>query len=223
MKEGATYKVVIVEDDERIREHLANAVNGHKQLCLQTVAGNIQEARVALANHPRVVLIDLGLPDGCGIDLISEFYDANGKTEFMVITVFGDAGHVIPALEAGATGYLTKETPMHEIAPAIMDLIRGGSPISPAIARKMLVRFQPVSVPGNEMSLTDRESEVLMVLAQGYNHSEAAGMLKISYHTLVSHVKNIYKKLAVNSRSEAIHEATQLGLIRHTFRADTTN
>lgn len=207
--------MVIVEDDERIREHLAKAVNGHKQLCLQAVAGNVQEARVALATHPRIVLIDLGLPDGNGIDLISEFYNANDKTEFMVITVFGDAGHVIPALEAGATGYLTKETPMHKIAPAIMDMIHGGSPISPAIARKMLTRFQPATtVPSNKVSLTDRESEVLMVLAQGYNHNEAATMLKISYHTLVSHVKHIYKKLAVNSRSEAIHEAGQLGLIR---------
>jgi len=211
----AIHKVVIVEDDERILEHLANAVNGHKQLCLHAVASSVQEARVALASHPRVVLIDLGLPDGSGVDLISEFYDSTGKTEFMVITVFGDAEHIISALEAGATGYLTKETPMHKIAPAIMDLINGGAPISPAIARKMLARFQPVNVPGNEVSLTNRENEVLLLLARGFNHSETAAMLKISYHTLISHVKHIYKKLAVNSRAEAIHEATQLGLIKH--------
>jgi len=213
-EEMTQHDVIIIEDDERIRNHLIDAVNGHHALSLQAAVATVAEARVALIKSPRVALVDLGLPDGSGIDLIAEFYDPDGHTEFMVITVFGDSGHVIPALEAGATGYLIKTTTMQEIAPAIMQMIDGGAPISPAIAKKMLRRFQPVQKLNTGISLTKKEDEVLQLLAKGYNHREAAELLHISYHTLVVHVKHIYKKLAVNSRAEAIFEARKTGLVK---------
>lgn len=214
MHSSKIHSVVIIEDDERIRKHLIEAVRGHSALRLQAAVGTVGEARLVLKKAPRVVLVDLGLPDGSGIDLISEFYDPDGRTEFMVITVFGDGGHVIPALEAGATGYLTKTTDMKDIAPAIMQMIDGGAPISPAIAKQMLRRFQPARKVGSDISLTKKEDKVLQLLTKGFNHSEAAELLGISYHTLVVHVKHIYKKLAVKTRAEAIYEATKIGLIQ---------
>ncbi|MDQ6997173.1 MAG: response regulator transcription factor [Mariprofundus sp.] len=208
--------VVIIEDDEHVRNYLVEAVNGHEALSLQAAVGTLAEAREALKRAlPRVVLVDLGLPDGSGIDLIKAFYDPDGDTEFMVITVFGDSSHVIPALEAGATGYLTKTTSMADVAPAIMEMIAGGAPISPAIAKKMLSRFHPARRLDAGIHLTQKEDEVLQLLSKGYNHPETAELLHISYHTLVSHVKHIYQKLAVRSRAEAMLEATKLGLINH--------
>jgi len=221
MHSNESHSVVIIEDDERIRKHLIEAVSGHNALRLQAAVGTVGEARLVLKKAPRVVLVDLGLPDGSGIDLISEFYDPDGGTEFMVITVFGDGGHVIPALEAGATGYLIKTTDMQDIAPAIMQMIDGGAPISPAIAKQMLRRFKPVRKVGSDISLTQKEHEVLQLLAKGFNHSEAAGLLGISYHTLVVHVKHIYKKLAVKTRAEAIFEAAKIGLIQRPDQADS--
>jgi len=220
MDASKTHSVVIIEDDERIRNHLIEAVSGHSAFCLQAAVGTVAEARLLLSNAPRVVLVDLGLPDGSGIDLISEFYDPDGRTEFMVITVFGDSAHVIPALEAGATGYLTKTTAIQDIAPAMIQMINGGAPISPAIAKQMLRRFQPVQKVNSDISLTNKENEVLQLLAKGFNHPEVSDIMDISYHTLVVHVKHIYKKLAVKTRAEAIYEAAKIGLIQRPAQGD---
>jgi len=127
---------------------------------------------------------------------------------------------VVAAIEAGATGYLLKDRPALDVGAAIMDLLAGGAPISPAIARHLLQRFHgpaprapaPTTPPPPE--LTARERDVLEVLAKGFTFEEAAKILDISFHTVASHVKHIYGKLAVRSRSEAIYEATQLGILK---------
>jgi DNA-binding NarL/FixJ family response regulator len=136
----------------------------------------------------------------------------------MVITVFGDESHVVTAIEAGATGYLLKDSPSERIGQAVLELVGGGSPISPAIARHLLKRFRPanpgttaaVALPG----LTDREHEVLALLVKGFTYAEIGDLLSISAHTVTSHVKNLYRKLEVRSRAEAVYEALTLGLVK---------
>lgn len=169
-------------------------------------------------NQPDVLLVDLGLPDGDGTDLIREIYLRGYSTDAMVITIFGDEKHVIRAIEAGATGYILKDGSNSYIADSIIQLKQGGSPISPPIARYLLNRFHSdqADIDKPEISmphLTEREVEVLSQLSRGFNFAEIAEILSISPHTVTSHVKHIYRKLAVRSRSEAVFEAVQLGLI----------
>ncbi len=136
----------------------------------------------------------------------------------MVITVFGDERHVVRALEAGATGYILKDAMTDSICTSIMQLVDGGSPISAPIARHLLSRFHDATrIAAREgvdlPQLTGREKDVLSQLARGFSFSEISGILSISPHTVASHIKHIYRKLAVHSRSEAVYEALQLGLI----------
>jgi len=214
MNMNTPYPVLIVEDEPRIREHLSKAIETHEELILQNAVGTAADAHKALRNtRPRAVLMDIGLPDGNGIDLIRQYSSPNNKTEFMVLSIFDGSNHIIDALEAGATGYLTKDTPVADIAPCILQLIHGGSPVSPMIARKMLSRFQPDTKTNPGIRLTPREQQILQALSKGLSHHETATAFSISYHTLIAHVKNIYKKLSVHSRSEALYEAGLMGLI----------
>ncbi|MGB0722838.1 MAG: LuxR C-terminal-related transcriptional regulator [Gammaproteobacteria bacterium] len=165
-------------------------------------------------------------------------------TEAMVITVFGDERHVVDALAAGAGGYLLKDDSYTDIGESIRQLLAGGAPISPAIARHLLKRFQPPSHSQSQSPplapppaqnpaqprtqphaqlqaqsplperLTNREQEILKSIAKGYTAKEIAELEGVTYYTVTTHVKNIYRKLAVNSRTEAIFEAIQLGLIQ---------
>jgi len=212
MQETNKHSIIIIEDDASTRLHLETAVKQHKQLQLVGSAENCAEARLLLQKKPDIALIDLQLPDGNGTDLIRQFFAPDDGTDFVVMTLFGDDQHVIPALEAGASGYLLKETSDYEIADMINMLLAGGSPISPVIARKLLKRFHRKPKQDLKKPLTNRELDVLTLMSKGFNYNETSSMLNISYHTTVGYVKNIYKKLAVNSRSEAVYEASQLGI-----------
>ncbi len=212
--------ILLVEDDANTRVMLERAIEGHDRLRVTASVGTLEEGRRALdAGQPRVLLVDLGLPDGDGTDLIREIYQRGYATDVMVITVFGDEPHVIRAIEAGATGYLLKDERMDDLCTSILQLIEGGSPISAPIARHLLSRFtetapevapEAVDLP----DLTEREQQVLSLLARGFSFTEIAAHLGISPHTVSSHIKHIYRKLAVRSRSEAVFEAVQLGLIQ---------
>jgi DNA-binding NarL/FixJ family response regulator len=163
-----------------------------------------------------VLLVDLGLPDGSGIDLIREVHRSHLETEIMVVTVFGDEAHVMASIEAGATGYLLKRDLPRLLTATVLELRAGGSPISPVIARQLLNRFvkPPAAAPGGEdCGLSGREREVLTFIAKGFTVLEIAGMLGLSAHTVGTHVKRIYRKLAVHSRAEALYEAGRLGLL----------
>ncbi|MBN4073297.1 response regulator transcription factor [Mariprofundus ferrooxydans] len=207
--------IVIIEDDRQTRLHLESVVKAHASLNLLGSAANCAEACVLLQKKPDIALVDLELPDGNGADLIRQFFAPDAKaTDFVVMTVFGDDQHVIPALEAGACGYLLKDTPDDEIGNMISMLLDGGSPISPIIARKLLKRFHDPVESENPNPLTSREQEVLSLMSKGFNYKETAAMLSISYHTVIGYVKNIYRKLAVNSRSEAVFEASKMGLLQ---------
>ena len=139
-------------------------------------------------------------------------------TTIMVVTVFGDEEHVLAAIEAGATGYILKDSIPEAFVGLVKQLRAGGSPISPVIARQLIKRFKPGVVADNprqpsEHGLSARESEVLSLIAKGFSFGEIARLLGVSPHTVTTHVKKIYQKLAVHSRGEAVYEAGKMGLI----------
>jgi DNA-binding NarL/FixJ family response regulator len=211
-----THTVLIVEDDPPTRKRLEAAVAAVSSLRVTTSTGSAREARAALQSAPDVMLVDIGLPDGNGVDLIREAQHVAAHTRAMVITVFADEGHVMEAIRAGAKGYLLKDGSADYIGHSIEDLIAGGSPISPSIARYLLRSFQEAPAPpareGTSL-LTGRELEILTLVAKGFSVAEVGEMLGIAARTVTTHVQHIYKKLEVSSRSEAVFEAVNLGLI----------
>lgn len=214
--------MLLVEDDDETRARIAGAIQAEPRLVLAGVAASCVEARAVLAVSPPDVLVtDLSLPDGHGTELIREARAARPSTEALVITVFGDERSVVAALEAGAAGYLLKDGTDAELARPILQLVDGGSPISPAIARHLLRYFQraagtPESArpPDETPVLSAREREVLELLARGFRVGEIAERLGISAHTVTTHVRHLYTKLAVSSRGEAIYAAMTHGLLR---------
>lgn len=212
-----TYSVLIVEDNPVTLEVLTAVVHNEPNLELCDAVPNRSDAEDCLEKRPDIILVDLGLPDGSGIDLIRHAKQIHPETEIMVISSFGDEEHVVEAIEAGASGYILKDSSLPEVGPHILGLMKGDSPISPGIARYLLSRFQPKpdSTLGDaSASLTEREQSVLTLIAKGYSRSEAAEALGMSQHTVNTHIKHIYRKLAVHSRTEAIFEACQMGLIK---------
>ena len=219
--------VMVVEDDSAFLARFCRIVAQSEELSLLAAVGDLASARRTIERQaPDVLLTDLGLPDGSGIELIRESARRHPATDIMVITVFGDEQHVIASIEAGATGYILKDSLPEEFVALIAQLRAGGSPISPVIARQLLRRMQPAAgqaLPaqnggaGNgrapEAGLSTRESEVLGLIAKGFNFAEIARLLEVSPHTITAHVKKIYQKLAVHSRGEAVYEATRMGLL----------
>ncbi|MGI1678911.1 MAG: response regulator transcription factor [Cellvibrionaceae bacterium] len=208
------HTVLLIEDDTATRERLWQVVNDRPEFSVIADAGDCETAIPLIHKlQPDVMLVDLGLPDGSGIDLIREAQDKSPATETMVITSFGDERHVISAIEAGATGYLVKDGEPNYIADSILQMLAGGSPISPSIARHLLKKLQPQQQEPDAPHLTTREKEVLELVAKGFSYAEIGDVLSMSTHTVTSHIKHIYRKLSVNSRGQAVFEAMQLGLI----------
>jgi DNA-binding NarL/FixJ family response regulator len=211
--------VMIVEDDPAFLTRFCKIIASDADLALFGAVADLASARQAMSKSaPDVLLTDLGLPDGSGIDLIRETSRRYPTTDIMVVTVFGDEEHVLAAIEAGATGYILKDSIPEEFVGLIAQLRAGGSPISPIIARQLLKRFKsgaipPDQKPADDAGLSARESEVLSLIAKGFSFAEIARLLTISTHTVTTHVKKIYQKLAVHSRGEAVYEASKLGLI----------
>lgn len=183
-----------------------------------TCAGTLAQARLQLeaGPPPDVALVDLGLPDGNGVDLIRQLSLRHSGCIIVVTTLFGDDAHVFPALRAGAHGYLLKDQPDERLGTALEGILRGEPPLSPAIAQRLLRVFNAPPTPtASEASeqLTAREREVLVLVSKGCRLPELAERLQISRHTVSDHLKNIYRKLNVNSRAEAALEAARLGLV----------
>jgi DNA-binding NarL/FixJ family response regulator len=209
--------VVVVEDDEPTRARLARAVDAHAQLRTVAAVGSCGAAREVLQRDPPAVLLtDLDLPDGSGIDLIRLVRGNGAGTQAMVITIFGDEQHVVAAIEAGALGYLLKDASADSIGRAILEMLDGGSPMSPPVARYLLQRFakQPEPAAGEMAQLSAREREVLTYIVKGFSYAEIARLLELSTHTVATHVRRIYGKLEVHSRGEAVYEALATGLVK---------
>lgn len=210
--------VAIVEDEPPVRQRLEDAVRQHPRLAWQFSAGTAAEAMAwALRRPAEVYLIDLGLPDRDGRDLIRWLVRQQSEALAMVVTVFGDEEHVLTSLEAGAMGYLLKDAPGAEIALRIVELHEGGSPISPSVARSVIRRFVrgPQSRGGDEDDnpLSARELEVLRLIEKGMTYDEVAQLLNLSWHTVTAYLRRVYRKLQVHSRGEAVFEARQRGFL----------
>lgn len=164
-----------------------------------------------------LALIDLGLPDGSGVDVVTKLRDMQPEAQSVVVTIHDDDEHLFPALQAGAFGYILKEQPRELIAEQLQRISQGEPPLSPSIARRVMAHFSAKSKPQApsllpHVSLTDRESEVLLRVAKGYTLPEIGVQLGLSRHTIADYVKQIYRKLNVSSRAEAALEAQRLGL-----------
>lgn len=208
-------KVLIVEDDAAFRSRFADIIQRDPEFVVLASVGSAADGIAAIDRAaPDVLLVDLGLPDRSGIDVIRHAAKVAPNCESMVVTVFGDEAHVLASIEAGATGYLLKDASADQFLASIHELVSGGSPISPVIARGLLRRFMPGPiVANNESNLSDREREILKLVAKGFNFGEIGGILGISPHTVTSHIKKIYRKMAVHSRGEAVYEAQRMGLL----------
>lgn len=210
------YSLIIVEDDEDVRRRLSQLINEHGDFELLHASSTMAEGLASLKKYrPDILLTDLGLPDGSGIEIIKAIEKFHLDCEVMVISGFQDENIVFKALEAGAKAYILKHDESTKITDAIVTMMNGGAPISPMIARLMLQKFQlpPQQDKVLPEALTERQIKILKLVSQGFSSKEIAEKLNISYYTVTTHIKNIYNKLQVNSRTEALHEAIKLGLI----------
>lgn len=242
MEGAVVWRVLIVEDDPQTRDFFAGSVLRCDQLMLAASLGTLAEA-CAWLNQPEniidVLLTDLGLPDGSGLDVIRHAVRLYPQCEPLVISMFGDEANVLASIEAGALGYIHKDSTPDDIAQTILDMRQGASPISPMIARRVLLKY--LSLQSNKATahdyrvapaieniantrqeekettakslLSKREQAVLELIARGFSYAEIARLQSVSVHTIQTHIKNLYAKLAVHSKSEAVFEATKLGLL----------
>ena len=216
-------RVILVEDDVTFQQALRQTFTTATDMQLVAVLSTRIEGLNILDHAPAdVLLVDLGLPDGSGIDVIRAAHAKWPECNIMVSTAFGDEMHVMQSLEAGATGYLLKDSSTASIAAEIRSLHQGGSPISPLIARQILMRFRqpdtaqplaPSSTNAARARLSTREQQVLEYITKGFNSDEIAGLMDVSRHTVLTFVRRIYKKLEVSSKTEAIYEARSQGLL----------
>ena len=201
-----SHKVVIVEDDSLFRESFLEAISKTDSW---TVIGSHVRAETALESipldRPDAVITDIQLPGMSGIELVRKLKPLCPGTQFLVVTVFEDTDKVFEALAAGASGYVLKRDVHSRLLESLDDVLAGGAPMSSAIARKVVQHFQlPLPTPGEEFNLTQREKETLDLLVKGYFYKEIASELGIRIDTVAFHLGNIYKKLHVRTRSEAI-------------------
>ncbi|RZL96277.1 MAG: response regulator transcription factor [Variovorax sp.] len=232
--------VWVVEDDAHTRSFFEASVRRSPQLKWLGAASTVREALAWLSGDglaPDVLLVDLGLPDGSGLDVIAAAVARYPQCEPLVISVFGDEDSVLASIEAGALGYIHKDAAPEDIAQTILEMKDGASPISPMIARRVLARYRllqnagrtepaavaAIAAPGEPVDRADtgrallsrREQEVLTLIARGFSYAEIARLQGLSVHTVQTHIKHLYGKLAVHSKNEAVFEAMRLGLLRH--------
>lgn len=214
--------IALVEDDDSTRCRIASLL---RQRMPHAVISEFQDLATAkkhargdsISKKQDFWLIDLGLPDGSGIELIRCVKQIHADTNVLVLSVFGDVNNIVNSIEAGANGYLLKDAVEHDLIDALDAIDSGGTPLSPMIASRLLERMLPPKI--NDVSgvnvylLTGREAELLNFLSRGYTATEAGERMQIAVSTVRTHIKNIYSKLAVKSRTEAIFEARAMGLL----------
>lgn len=208
-------RVAIVEDQRATREGLALLLDGTPGFVTCGRYGTMEEALEGLEREaPDVALVDLGLPGISGLDGIRYLRSRAPSLPVIVLTVHADDDHVFEAVCAGANGYLLKDTPPGQLLDSIREVLRGGAPMSPDVARRVLTMFQRIAPPReDECRLSPRELELVRLLAEGHSYKTAAAHLGVSQHTIRFHIRNVYAKLHVHSKSEAVVKALRAGLV----------
>ncbi len=225
--EAPAITVAVIEDETHLRKMFELAIAADPGLQLAFSAQSVAQAKALAQTHAaQVYLVDLGLPDADGREFIRWVTENQPAAFAMVVTVFGDDEHIVSSFAAGAVGYLLKDAPADEIAQHIAEMVGGGSPISPSVARRLLQHFKvqqaslanrtspqsPTPYP-SEQALSPREHEVLCLIEKGLTYEEIAQVLGITWHTVTGYLRRVYRKLEVNSRGEAVFEARQRGLL----------
>lgn len=209
-------RVLVVEDIAETRRWLCAIVEEVFAGAQLSQAETLRQARGLLEQPQDLALVDLGLPDGSGLDLLRQIRDSGAATICVVTTVLGDDASVVGALSAGAQGYLLKENPASLLAHQLRQIHLGLPALSPSIARRIMEHFSltgPSAQPTH--GLTDRETEVLALISRGLRNAEVARELGLAETTVASYIKAIYSKLGISSRAEASWHATRLGLNRN--------
>ncbi|MDQ6631328.1 MAG: response regulator transcription factor [Verrucomicrobiota bacterium] len=200
-----TTKVAIVEDDSGLRESLAILINGSSGLqCVATYSTAEAALKKLPLDWPDVVLMDINLPQMSGIECVAQLKLLRPSLQIIMLTVYVDNERIFKSLQAGASGYLIKQTAPAELLAAVADVQRGGAPMTNTIARRVVQYFQQRKPSKESENLTSREQEILDLIAQGYRDKEIADKLSVSVRTVGTHIRNIYEKLHVHSRTEAV-------------------
>ena len=203
--------VAIVEDNDELRQMLSYVINGTPGFYCKHTYVDCESAIKELPNtYVHVVLMDIELPGINGIEGVKILKEKMPQVDFIMLTIKQDDESLFGSLCAGATGYLTKDTPPLQLLKSVKEVFQGGAPMSTRIARKVIDSF---NIETKKSPLSDRESEILKLLCDGMNYRSIADQLFLSAHTVKTHIKNIYKKLHVNSRAGAVSKAIKDGLI----------
>lgn len=207
--------VIIIEDERTVRDGLATLINGAPDLRCAASFRSMEEALERLGElSPAVILTDLRLPGMSGIEGIRVLHERLPEVPILALTVYDTDGQVFDALCAGASGYLLKNTPADRLLESLRDVIKGGAPMSPEVARRVVRLFRQFRPPVRaDYNLTPQENEVLRLLVDGHHKKTAAHQMGISVNTVSFHLKNIYDKLQVHSKTEAVAKALKENLI----------
>ncbi len=209
-------KVAIIEDRREIRDGLRVLIDGTEGFRCTGSYRTMEEALERIGSEtPDVALVDIGLPGMSGIDGIHLLRESYPNLISITLTVYDDDGRVFDALCAGARGYLLKKTPPAQLIECVKEAFSGGAPMSPEVARRVVELFQSVRPPrGTNYQLTPHETRLLKLLVEGHNYKTAAAVLDVSVNTVSFHMKHIYEKLEVHSKSEAVSKALRHRLIK---------
>lgn len=210
--------ILIIDDDPRVRAATRRVLASHPRFEFIGESGTVAHGiDLARATKPDVLLLDLGLPDGSGADVLRALRGDARVPLTLVLTIFDDAEHVFEALRSGALGYLLKDQLAARLGPALDEVCAGGSPMSPTIARRVLMSFSAPNDPERDAthcSLTKRERDVIGLLAEGARYDDVGRDLGVSTNTVRTFIRSIYEKLHVGSKTAAVREAIRLGYVR---------
>lgn len=222
---GQPVRVLLIDNDPHIRLVIAQELLADRRIHLVAQAGSLKEGRRLIAQHEfDVMLVDLSLGDGSGFELIEQMKTMRPMAEAVVVSTTDDEQHALHAFELGATGYLVKNSWFGSFSQAVLQVVNGGASITPSLARRLLGKFNHAPEPGphaprpggdkekDKGKLSEREKEVLHLVAAGYTSLEIGDRLDISGHTVNTHIKNIYRKLDVRTRAQAVSSAATFRL-----------
>lgn len=208
--------IIIIEDNELLRDSLKEAINKSSSIRCKNAFNSGEAALDFIVSEdlvPEIILLDIGLPGINGIDLIPEIRKLTPTSKIIILTVHDDNENVFNAICAGASGYLLKDLSADKIVNSITEVLNGGAPMNSHIAKKVLNMFRDQNIKSDGYGLSNREREILSLLVDGLSKRQIADKIFLSHHTVDSHIRNIYAKLEVHSRSSAISKAIREKLL----------